>query len=277
MAGEGLAQGLVDLRIAGDKLPVDRAQDIARADDVMAGRIGMNDPAGGIDQEYRGAEAVEDIGEGRGFGRRRVDRLVDEQGPARMRRHGRDAAPHFRIGQLGAGQERQEIGAIRARFMQHDIGNVDTALRAQPFLIERAAAIRVVFQQIGNADDFPRGRQRRERIEPGIGFGIEPDVMRIGAAIIMCLSELAPGILRDQSAGLAADEIIDPDHDVVPARGFERRVVDILDEIGKPVGSGHGAWSVVSWWARSHRRCDQHPPIGGCRSHAPVGGSWGNG
>src|SRR5216684_1379814 len=58
MAGERLAQGLVDLRIAGDKLSVDRAQNIARADDVVAGTIGMNDPAGGVDQEYRGAEGA---------------------------------------------------------------------------------------------------------------------------------------------------------------------------------------------------------------------------
>ena len=60
-------QGLVDPRIARDEPPTGHGKRIAGGENEMAGRIGMHDTPGRIEQADPGAEAVERICEGRGL------------------------------------------------------------------------------------------------------------------------------------------------------------------------------------------------------------------
>ena len=75
---EDIAQVLIGLRIAGGEPAAGCAQEIAGGEHDVAGRVGVNDAPVRIDQEHAGAETVERVGEGRGFGGLEVDQPADQ-------------------------------------------------------------------------------------------------------------------------------------------------------------------------------------------------------
>jgi hypothetical protein len=59
---QDLAQGRVDRCIPGNQPAAGRlAEKVGGGKDGVAGGIGVHDAAGGIDQDYAGAQAVEDV------------------------------------------------------------------------------------------------------------------------------------------------------------------------------------------------------------------------
>src|SRR5258707_7262352 len=245
--GEYFAQSPIDLPVAGDELPADRAQKIVRAQHFVAGYVCMDYPAAGIDKEDSGAETVQRVGKCRGFGLPGINRPVDEQRPVGMRHDLRDAPPHFIVEHPRARENRKENRRIRSRFFQQRVCNIDTTLGSQPLLIEGPLAVFVIVDEVRNAHDLPEGRQADERIESGIRFRVKLDIVWIDAVVIKRTPTVTRQILRDKSAAPASDEIVDADDDVIPQCGFERRVIDFPDEIGKFSGSVHRADPSRSW------------------------------
>ena len=147
-----------------------------------------------------------------------------------MRHDHRHAPAHLVIDHAPAREHGHEHRTAQVRILQHDVRRIDTALRPQPFLIEASPAVFVEADEIRDTHDAPEARQDRQRIEPGIGIRIKPDIMGIGAAVIMRHPGLADRILRKQSAGPAADEFVDADDDIIPQRRLQPGVVDGLDE-----------------------------------------------
>src|SRR5713101_606255 len=82
---ENILQGPIDLRIAGNQPAADRAQKIVSAENPSAGGVGMDYSAVGLDQEHPGAQAIEDVDQGRRFVGFLVDCLTDEDRTTRVR------------------------------------------------------------------------------------------------------------------------------------------------------------------------------------------------
>jgi hypothetical protein len=72
-----------------------------------------------------------------------------------------------------------------------------------------------------------------------MGLRIELNEMGIGAAVIVRHAEFADRILREHTAGLAADKVLDFDDDVIPQGRLQSGIVDGLDEVGKYSGLVH--------------------------------------
>jgi hypothetical protein len=229
--GEDFVQALVDLHIAGDEPAVGRAQKITLVHHVMAGRVRMDYSAAGVDEEYCDAQAIQRLGKCRGFGLPAINRPVDGQRAMGMRCDLRNAPPHFVVEHAGARKNRQKNRATRIWFFEQGVCDVDTALGPQPILIEGAPAILVIVDEVRNAHDLPEGRQADERIESGIRFRIELDIMGIDTVVIKCASTTIYQVLLDQPARPAADKVVDADDNLIPQCGFESRIVDFLDQV----------------------------------------------
>src|SRR6476659_7820507 len=168
----------------------------------------MYDFSLGTDKEDRGAEPIEDIGKGGGFGLPEIDDFAGAHRTAHVRHDETHAPAHFVVDHTA--RFATNDGKIRAAarcFFEHRICRIDPALWLRPFAVKTASAKFFVRHQVRNAYDlfdFAVG-QTRDRIELPIRLRIKLHEIGVDADLIMDIAEFADCVLRQKAGSLTSD------------------------------------------------------------------------
>ncbi len=124
----------------------------------------MDEKALGIDQEQPGAQAVEDVGEGRRVVGFPVNCLADADRPTHVRCDKCHAPAHFIVDHVVrlASDDAEKVATLPRSF-KHGAGNIAPVLRQRPVLIEEPLAMIVTGHAFRKADDLPDIEQRYGR------------------------------------------------------------------------------------------------------------------
>jgi hypothetical protein len=148
-----LSQCLVNLRIAGRKIPRGDIQDVARIENGTPGSVGVNDTPVLIDEIQAGVEPIERIGECPGLRNLLIEQPGNDDRAANVRNDQAHAVTRFVIDEAVALMaEDPEHGDAGGRFVENRAHEVDEALRPGPFLIKCGLGELVVRHQIGGRD-----------------------------------------------------------------------------------------------------------------------------
>jgi len=117
----------------------------------------MDQKAVGIDQEQRGAVAIEDVGEGRRFIGFPVDCLADENRPTRVRCDKCQAPAHFIVDHVvrAASDDAEKLATLRS--LKHGAGSIAPLLGPRPLLVGTPLAIIIIGPEFLKARDLPLG------------------------------------------------------------------------------------------------------------------------
>src|SRR5690349_17227219 len=115
----------------------------------------MNNLPLGIDEKYRRAEPVENVGKCGRFRLAKIDYFAGANRTADMRHDKTHPTAHLFIDHAALFVPYDaEICATRGGFFQHGICRIDPALRLRPFAVETARPKFIIGNEIGNTDDL---------------------------------------------------------------------------------------------------------------------------